>query len=80
MHTFCFPLCIAFHPDSTRTVRVLVDGESVVDEWEGVAGEELQEIPGVEGAVGSDLTIEGVLEVGEYLGILEVFNRLLLKG
>ena len=55
-----------------RTVRVLVDGEDVVDEWEGAAGEEPQAIPGVEGAVGSGLIIEGVLEVGEYLGILEV--------
>ncbi|CAM9855253.1 unnamed protein product [Ascophyllum nodosum] len=32
----------------------------------------MQAIPGVEGAEGSYVTVQGVLEVGEYLGILEV--------
>ena len=66
----------AFHPDSSRTVQVLVDGAVVVDEWEGSAGEEMQAIPGVEGAEGSYVTVQGVLEVGEYLGILEVCGNL----
>ncbi|CAN0345395.1 unnamed protein product, partial [Ascophyllum nodosum] len=63
---------IAFHPDSSRKIQVLVDGDVVVDEWEGSAGEEMQAIPGVEGAEGSYVTVQGVLQVGEYLGILEV--------
>ena len=53
-----------------------MDGDVVVDEWEAAAGEEFQAIRGVEGVTGDDLTIEGVLEVGEYIGILEVRGNL----
>lgn len=65
----------AFHPDSVTKIAVTVrnDGETTVVEWEGATGTtELQEISGLEGIVGQDLTIDGVLETGEYLGILEV--------
>lgn len=55
------------------TLRVLVDGEVVVSEWEGTPGAtELQEIPGVEGSIGAAFTIQGIMEPGEYLAISEV--------
>ena len=59
---------------------MLVDGDIVVDEWEGSAGEKMQAIPGVEGSEGSYVTVQGLLEVGEYLGILEVCGNLRRYG
>lgn len=52
---------------------MLVDGEVVVEEWDAAPGQsELQEIPGVEGLVGSLIEIDGIVEIGEYFAILEV--------
>lgn len=65
----------AFHPDSVTKIAVTVtdDTEETVVEWEGATGTtELQEIVGLEGIFGEYLTIEGILDTGEYLGILEV--------
>ena len=47
----------------------------MVEEWEASPGTEFQAIPGIEGAMGNELTIRGVLEGGEYLGILEVREK-----
>lgn len=54
------------------------DGERTLVEWEGVAGTtELQEIAGLEGIIGKELSIEGFEETGAYLGILEASNFVL---
>lgn len=64
---------LALHPDSVSKLTVLIDGEVVVEEWDAAPGQsELQEIPGVEGLVGSLIEIDGVVEIGEYVAILEV--------
>lgn len=75
LHAFCENLAVAaLSADSAvSTLRVLVDGEVVVSEWEGTPGAtELQEIPGVEGSEGAAFTIQGIMEPGEYLAISEV--------
>lgn len=64
----------AFYPDSITKIVVTVnnDGDRTLVEWEGAAGTtELQEIAGLEGIIGDELTINGIVETGEYLGILE---------
>lgn len=54
-------------------LRVLVDGATILEEWDAVPGSsELQEIPGLEGVEGGRLSIEGVEGAGDYLAILEV--------
>ncbi|CAN0009638.1 unnamed protein product [Ectocarpus sp. 12 AP-2014] len=64
---------IALHPDSMSKLRVLVDGATILEEWDAVPGSlELQEIPGLEGLEGGRLSIEGVEGAGDYLAILEV--------
>lgn len=77
----------ALHPDSIGTLKVEVGGETAVEEWEATPGSaELQEIPGLEGLVGTDLEITGVMEEGQYFAILEVravykiFLRYILKA
>lgn len=66
-------LAAAVHPDSMSTFSVEVDGDVILEEWEATPGStELQEIPGLEGLECSNLDILGVMEAGEYLGIVEV--------
>lgn len=64
---------IALHPDSVTTLSIVLNGdESDTVEWEAAAGTTgMQEISTLQGLRLSSFEIEGVMEVGEYLGILE---------
>lgn len=64
----------ALHPDSVTTLSIVLNGdESDTVEWEATAGTtEMQEISALQGLRLSSFEIEGDMEVGEYLGILEV--------
>ncbi|CAM9220801.1 unnamed protein product [Pylaiella littoralis] len=63
---------IALHPDSVTKVRVLVDNQVAVEEWDAVTGStDLQEIPGLEGLEAGTIALEGVMGIGEYFAILE---------
>lgn len=54
----------------------VVLGEEVLPSWTGRPGSsELQEIPGVEGATVSFVTINGILEPGDFFGVLEVGSK-----
>lgn len=67
----------ALHPDSITSFSIVLnnDDDDRV-EWEATAGTtELQEIPVLEGLLLYTFEIEGVMDVGEYLGILEVSFR-----
>ena len=46
-----------------------------MEEWDAVGGSsEMQEIPGLEGTEGRSITIEGVMDIGDYFAILEARN------
>ncbi|CAN0223077.1 unnamed protein product, partial [Pylaiella littoralis] len=63
---------LALHPNSVSKLRVLVNNQVVVEEWDVVAGStDLQEIPGLEGLEAWSIEIEGVMDAGEYFAILE---------
>lgn len=64
----------ALHPFYINRLRVLVDHTEIVAEWQtDVLKEgELQDIPGLEGITGEYIRFEGLMDPGEYLGILEV--------
>eukprot|EP00904_Undaria_pinnatifida_P008258 jgi/Undpi1/4562/HiC_scaffold_18.g07916.m1 len=64
---------IALHPESTRTLTIMVNGDGGIEEWEATSETtELQEIPGLEGLETSQMVVMGVYGAGDYLGILEV--------
>ncbi|CAM9500688.1 unnamed protein product [Scytosiphon promiscuus] len=65
---------VALHPFYVQTLSVSVNGDPVVSSWEAdvLREGELQEIPGLEGLEASYIELEGIMEPGEYLGILEV--------
>lgn len=67
-------LLAALHPDYIQRLQISVDGVPVVPEWQAdvLREGELQEIPGLEGFGASRIQLEGLMEPGEYLGILEV--------
>ena len=53
-------------------VQVVLDGEDLPP-WTGTpASSEMQEVPGVEGVTVSFITIYGILEPGDFFGVLEV--------
>ena len=53
-------------------IQVVLDGRALPP-WTATPGSsELQEIPGVEGATVSFVTIYGILEPGDFFGVLEV--------
>lgn len=71
----------ALHPDSASKIRVYVDSDLVVDEWEGTPGSgEMEEIPGLEGLTGARLEIQGVIGTGDYFAILEVIDLVWLSS
>lgn len=53
-------------------VQVALD-DTVLSPWTGTPGSsEMQEVPGVEGVTVSSLAIYGILEPGDFFGVLEV--------
>lgn len=62
----------ALHPESVSDIVVLVDGEAVL-EWSGAGGTtEWQDVSIIDGYAGYDVTVQGVLQTGDFFGILEV--------
>lgn len=65
----------ALHPNSVRKIRVYLDNDLVVDEWEATAGSgEMEDIPGLEALTGNELKIYGAIGIAEYFAILEVMG------
>lgn len=53
-------------------IQVVLDGKALPP-WTGTPGSlELQEVPGVEGVTVSFVNIYGILEPGDFFGVLEV--------
>lgn len=70
--TFVGDIAPAFHPESTTSVQLIIEGVSVLD-WEGIAGtSELQDVPGAAGIEASSIKVQGQLAGGDYFGLLEV--------
>eukprot|EP00904_Undaria_pinnatifida_P008257 jgi/Undpi1/4561/HiC_scaffold_18.g07915.m1 len=65
---------IALHADSVTEFNIYVDDDDVVfGQWQATAGTtEMQEISTLRGVETSWFRIEGVMDPGEYLGILEL--------
>lgn len=64
----------ALHPDSVRSFNITLNSDlAFVEQWEATSGtSEMQEITVLQGLELSSFQIEGIMEEGEYLGILEV--------
>ena len=71
----------ALHPDSVRSFNITLNSDlAFVEQWEATPGSsEMQEITALQGLELSSFKIEGIMEDGEYLGILEVRSRLLCQ-
>ena len=68
----------ALHTDSVTEFNIYVDDDDVVfGQWQATAGTtEMQEISTLRGVETSWFRIEGVMDPGDYLGILEVTCRI----
>lgn len=64
----------ALHPDSVGSFNITLNSDlAFVEQWEATSGtSEMQEITVLQGLELSSFQIEGIMEEGEYLGILEV--------
>ena len=68
----------ALHPDSVRSFNITLNSDrALVEQWDATPGTtEMQEISVLQGLELRSFQIEGNMEVGEQLGILEVSSRL----